>query len=494
RLWPRLFQGHRSSREFARVLIVGAGHGGQLVAADLLGNPQWHRHPVGFLDDDPHLSRKSIHGISVLGTIDDLPRIVPEFEVDIVAVAIPSASVHEVERILAIARDTDARIQILPSPAEVMMGDSSMRLRDINLDDLLDRVPDRAALERPEVQSTLRDKVILVTGARGSIGFELCRQLLSLTPARVVALDNNETGLFYLKRELSHDPNKALLSLVLGDVTDEHKMERIFRRYKPVVVFHAAAYKHVGMLEDHPEEAVFTNVIGTLNLCRAAARNECERFVFISTDKAVQPANVLGFSKRIGEFVVRAHQDTETVFCAVRFGNVVGSRGSALPEFIHQIDAGGPVKVTHPDVERYFMTIPEAVSLVIQAGAFARGGELFMLDMGEPIKIRDLAERIIRLRGLRVGKDVHLEYTGLQPGEKLSEEIMFDAERTQPTSNPAVFAVEDAEVPDLVYLEHSIAILAEVATQSDSLAIRSMLERLATDHFFRRSSHLKTVG
>jgi FlaA1/EpsC-like NDP-sugar epimerase len=277
-----------------------------------------------------------------------------------------------------------------------------------------------------------------------------------------------------------------LLVPVLGDVTDPDKLERLFRRHQPDIVFHAAAYKHVPMLEAHPDQGVYVNVQGTLNLCGAAVRHGCERFVFVSTDKAVHPVNVLGFSKRIGEMIVRAHTSERTIFCSVRFGNVVGSRGSALPEFIRQIDAGGPVTVTHPDVERYFMTIPEAVSLVIQAGAFAGGGELFMLDMGRPIKIADLVQRIIRLRGLRVGKDIEIVYTGLRPGEKLTEDLMFEAERAAPTPNPTILAVADETPAERQALEQEVGILLQVAAREDSDAIRRMLEAIASGRLSAR--------
>lgn len=323
---------------------------------------------------------------------------------------------------------------------------------------------------------------------------QVARQILRLNPVCVLALDNNETGLFYLQRELRNEPNGALVKPVLADVTESSKLAQIFQRYRPDVVFHAAAYKHVPMLEAFPEEAVYVNVMGTMNLCRLAAEHGVERFVFISTDKAVQPVNVLGFSKRIGELVVRAYQGSRTIFCSVRFGNVVGSRGSALPEFVRQIDAGGPVSVTHPDVERYFMTIAEAVSLVIRAGADARGGELYMLDMGKPIKIADLVKRIIRLRGLRIGKDIELTYTGLRPGEKLTEELVFEAEQVTPTDNAAIFRVEDAVRPDLRQLQSSVAALVETAGRDDSSALHVLLAKAARGEPLTRKSHLTSAG
>jgi FlaA1/EpsC-like NDP-sugar epimerase len=462
-----------------RVLVVGAGQAGQLVVADLLSNPEWRQYPVAILDDNPRTDKMRVRGVPVIGTVERLPELVHQEKIDIIAIAIPSASKAQLDRILALAQETSARIQVLPSHAEVMAGKAPMRLRDLNLDDLLERDPS-AVLDDPIVQRAIGDRVVLVTGARGSIGFEICRQLLRLNPVCVLALDNNETGLFYLQRELRAEPNGALVKPVLADITDRAKLAQIFERYRPDIVFHAAAYKHVPMLESYPEEAVAVNVNGTLNLCRLADEHGCERFVFVSTDKAVQPVNVLGFSKRIGELVVRAHSATTTAFCCVRFGNVVGSRGSALPEFVRQIDSGGRVTITHPDVERYFMTIAESVSLVIRAGAESVGGELFMLDMGQPLKIADLVKRIIRLRGLRVGKDVELIYTGLRPGEKLTEELVFPAEQVHATSSEAIFRVEDPVSPDLDDLEASIAVLTGAAEREDTETLHALLARVAS--------------
>jgi FlaA1/EpsC-like NDP-sugar epimerase len=480
RIWPQLR--HASphlAKSSARVLIVGAGQAGQFVAGDLLAYPEWCQKPIGFVDDDTRKRDMQIHGLPVLGTIEELPRIVVEHEIDTVAIAVPSASTKELDRIVGIAQESSARIQIVPIRSAIMTPNGPLRLRDIDLDELLNRPPHASVAD--VARESLHNRTVLVTGARGSIGFELCKQILQLSPARVIALDNNETGLFYLQRELSAHIEDTTLVPVLADITDSERLGQAFQRYRPDVVFHAAAYKHVPMLEAQPQEAVFVNVLGTFNLCRLAAQSTCERFVFVSTDKAVRPVSVLGFSKRIGELTVRAHQSDSTIFCSVRFGNVVGSRGSALPEFVLQIDAGGPVTVTHPDAERFFMTIPEAASLVIQAGAFARGGELFMLDMGVPVKVVDLVKRIIRLRGLRIGKDIEIVFTGLRPGERLTEELVFDAERTRPTANPAVLRVEDDLQPSLRDLERRIDSLQRIARDGSPVEIRTALAELARD-------------
>jgi FlaA1/EpsC-like NDP-sugar epimerase len=483
----------RTDAGWERVLVVGAGQAGQLVVADLLSNPEWRQYPVAILDDDPRAEKMRVRGVPVIGTVERLPELVQGEKIDVIAIAIPSASTAQLDRILSLAQETSARIQVLPSHAEVMAGKAPMRLRDLNLDDLLDRDPSEV-LDDPIVQRAIGDRVVLVTGARGSIGFEICRQVLRLNPVCVLALDNNETGLFYLQRELRNEPNGALVKPVLADVTDYAKLAQIFQRYRPDIVFHAAAYKHVPMLEAYPEEAIAVNVNGTLNLCRLADEHGCERFVFVSTDKAVQPVNVLGFSKRIGELIVRAHDLSDTAFCCVRFGNVVGSRGSALPEFVRQIDAGGRVTITHPDVERYFMTIAEAVSLVIRAGAESDGGELFMLDMGQPLKIDDLVKRIIRLRGLRIGKDVEIVYTGLRPGEKLTEELVFPAEQVHPTSSESIFRVEDGVSSDIANLEASIGVLTEAAEREDTALLHTLLARAANGENLGTKARLSTAG
>jgi FlaA1/EpsC-like NDP-sugar epimerase len=484
RLWATLFPVHRGAKvtgDVVRVLIIGAGQAGNLVAADLFHHPHSLERPIAFLDDDSRKWKMRIHGLPVLGGVNLLPDIVRSHQIDTVALALPSATTRDLDRILALALTTDARIQLLPSQAEVLAGrSSSMNLRDIKLDTLLSRIPSSALLEGPTLQDTVTGQVVLVTGAAGSIGSELCRQLIALRPKCVLALDNNETGLFDLQRDVSMLPGGELLTPILTSVTAHPKLGLLFGQHRPDVVFHAAAYKHVPMLQSHVDEAVFVNVKGTASLCYWAAKYQCKRFVFVSTDKAVNPANALGFSKRIGELLMRAYDSTsDTVFCAVRFGNVIGSRGSALPEFVRQIDTGGPVTVTHPDVERYFMTIPEAVSLVIQAGAFAEGGELFMLDMGDPIKIGDLVNRLIRLRGLRVGKDIKVRYTGLRPGEKLTEDLVFTDEKTRPTEIPSVFAVEDSAWTDLAVLKQRIDYLVQQATSDDASAVVDSLARIA---------------
>lgn len=483
RLWPRLLHSRtRSETGWSRVLIVGAGQGGNVVAADLLTNPHWKQIPVGFVDDSRAKRRRRIHNVPVLGAVKDLPSLVTHHEIDTIGIAIPSASTKELDRILALAQQTTCRIQVLPSLGEILNRETPLRLRNINLDDLLNRPPPSGEPTVERVGSMIEGKIVLVTGAAGSIGAELCRQVARLNARVLVALDNNETGLFHLERDLAKLAAGAAIRPVLGDITDAPKLHRLFVENTPHVVFHAAAYKHVPILESNPEEAVFTNVQGTMNVCRASLTSGAERFVFVSTDKAVHPINSLGFSKRLGELLARAHDGGRTIFCSVRFGNVIGSRGSALPEFIRQIDSGGPVLVTHPEAERYFMTIPEAVSLVIQAAAMASGGEIFMLDMGQPVRIEDLARRIIRMRGLRVGADVEIVYTGLRPGEKLTEDLVFAGERARPTENPAIHAVEDDTRPTQRDLEAWLHLLMRAANSGETTHIRATLREAALAH------------
>ena len=460
---------------------MGAGQGGDHIARDLLTNPQRHQEPVGFVDDDPLKRRRRIHNLPVLGSVDGLVDLVTLERIDIIGIAIPSASAAELERILRLAQETNARIQVLPPTGEMTESETPLQFRDINLNDLLIRSPSTNLASAGILSVTIKGQVILVTGAAGSIGSELCRQLATFELKMLIAVDNNESGLFDLGKDLAKVCDPARFILVLGDVTDVNKLASIFNKFRPSMVFHAAAFKHVPRLEDFPEEALSVNVQGTLNMCQLAAESGCARFVFVSTDKAVHPVNALGYSKRLGELVARVHDGFGCVFCSVRFGNVVGSRGSALPEFVRQIDAGGPVRVTHPDVERYFMTIAEAANLVIEAGTIAKGGEIFMLDMGDPVKIAELAKRIIRMRGLRVGPDIEIVFTGLRPGEKLTEDLLFQGERIRPTQNPSIVAVDEHSRTDMDkdQLQAQVDELHLIAANGDPDALRAALRQAA---------------
>ncbi len=422
-----------------RVLLVGAGEAGEIIVRDMLRHREYGYNPVAFVDDDPRKRNLVVMGVPVLGSREDIPRLVEGLEVDDIFITLPGARGQDIREIVGICERTGAGIKILPGIFRSMSGEVGLSaVREIKLEDLLGREPVETDIS--SISSYITGKVVLVTGAAGSIGSELCRQLLPLGPSKLLMLDINESGLFDLEMELSHNNSHVELEMLVADIRDAERINAIFKRYAPQVIFHSAANKHVPIMEAHPSEAVKTNVQGTRNLAVASLLQESELFVLISTDKAVRPANVMGATKRISEMMVkRLSQNGHTRFCAVRFGNVLGSRGSVVPTFQKQIEMGGPVWVTHPEATRYFMTIEEAVQLVIQAGAFTQGGEVFILDMGEPMKILDLAEKMIGL--LARGKKVDIQFTGLRPGEKLHEELVHPVEQSQPTPHSKISMV-----------------------------------------------------
>ncbi len=471
--------GSTSGEGCARALVVGAGKTGVLLARDFHDDRGSHVRVVGFIDADAAKRWQRLNGVPVLGTYGDIARLVTELEVDLIAIAIPSSTRDELDELIAICQGTGARVQIVPSLSEIAtQPHRPLGLRELDITDLLGR--DEVRLDVAACANYLQDKVVLVTGAAGSIGSELCRQLLHLRPSRLVLLDTNETGLFDLHAELGALGAGDIPEVCIADITDEHLMDRVFARVRPSVVFHAAAYKHVPLLESHPSEAIKANVLGTAILCRAAHLHEVERFVFISSDKAVAAANNLGYSKRVGELLVRAFaQGSATLFCAVRFGNVVGSRGSVVPTFERQIAAGGPITVTHPEVTRFFMSIPEAACLVIEAAASAAGGSIYMLDMGQPVRIVDLAEKLIRLRGLRVGKDVAIRFTGLRPGEKMHEELTSALENTVPTANAKIMGVIDPRPVSRAGMESMVRTLVLLARRAGTHDVSDALRMVA---------------
>jgi len=428
------------------VVIVGAGQTGQLLANEMIRHAEWDYQPVCFADDDPTKQGTRIHGVPVRGTIADIPTLVAAYRAPVVALAVPSASSAQVRRIVEVCQPLAVRVLTVPGMHNILRGDArATDLREVRIEDLLDRDP--VSVDLDACRGYVANRTILVTGAAGSIGSELCRQVAALRPAKLVLFDNNESGVYDLALALNGLNAPASATEVVqcvGSAFDERKVDAIFARHRPDVVFHAAAYKHVPLMEEYPEEAIRTNVLGTWTVSHAASRHGVERFVLVSTDKAVNPCNVMGATKRLAELTIKELATaSETVFCAVRFGNVLGSRGSVVPVFNHQIERGGPITVTHPDVTRYFMTIPEAVRLIIQAGSFARGGEVFVLDMGEQIRIIDLAAKMIRFRGLRVGDDIEITFTGLRPGEKLAEELVTGAESVTATSHPKIMRLRD---------------------------------------------------
>ena len=430
-----------------RVLIVGAGHAGELLVRDMLADANYDCRPVGFVDDDPIKQRKRIHGIPVVGTIADTKKAADRLDAQEIIVAIPSSSTAVKQKILAASEGCMVPIKTLPN-VKRLLGDSVLlqQVRPMNLDDLLQREPIQT--DRQELPPFITGKTLLVTGAGGSIGSELCRQIARHKPQALVLFERYENALHSLLLELRAAFSEVKLFPVIGDVTVLDRVSEVFHQTSPDIVFHAAAHKHVPLMELNPKEAIRNNILGTRVVAEVALKTGVDRFVLISTDKAVNPSSVMGVTKRIAEHLVREFNHTGlTKFTVVRFGNVLGSNGSVVPLFSEQIRKGGPVTVTHSDIKRFFMTIPEAVQLVLQASVMGRGGEVFVLDMGEQIKIADLARNMIVLAGLVPGKDVDIVFTGLRPGEKLYEELFEESEQAEPTTHPKIHRAVGTPVP-----------------------------------------------
>ena len=427
-------------------IIVGAGQAGRSIAQQLRSNPDLPYYPIGFVDDDPSKLGVSVNGLKVLGNSNALSQLVAKHDVECVLIAIPSAKGTVVDRIMNKCRDSRVVFRILPTIGEMLNRPVSIKeARKLRIEDLLSRQPVRTDLDK--IRARLENKVLLVTGAGGSIGSELVRQLASFRPSGLVLLDRSENDLFKIAMELSRKFPDLNHVPVVGDILDVTLLREVFALHQPTSVFHAAAFKHVPMMERNCFQAVTNNVFGTYNVALLAKQFHAEDFVMISSDKAVNPTNVMGVTKRIAELIVLALQFNKTRFTAVRFGNVLGSNGSVLPIFEEQISSGGPVTVTHPDARRYFMTVTEAVQLLLQASAMGKGGEIFVLDMGEPVKIVDLAERMIRLAGLELNKNIQITFTGLRPGEKLFEELKLEGEGIKPTPHEKIHVFEGGTVP-----------------------------------------------
>lgn len=433
----------RSECDRPRTLVVGAGETGSLTINRMASkDPNMPGVPVVAVDDNRAKQGQRIRGVKVMGSSDDILSLVDRFGIEQIVVATPSASPEERKRIYSICTETNCSLKTLPNIRELRVGDlNDVVLRDVEVTDLLGR--EEILLDTRTASSYIAGKTVLVTGGGGSIGSELIRQIVRVAPSCIVIFDIYENDAYMLRQELVSSYTDVEIVIEIGSVCDTPRIEEVFEKYQPSAVFHAAAHKHVPLMEICPREAVQNNVFGTLNVVRAADAHNVNRFIFISTDKAVNPTSVMGATKRMGEMVVQYYAHTsETVFTAVRFGNVLGSNGSVIPVFKKQIASGGPLTVTHPDIERYFMTIPEAARLVIQAGGMARGGEIFILDMGEPVKIDDLAKNLIRLSGA----NVEITYTGLREGEKMYEELLMDDESTLPTANPSIMITTGQEI------------------------------------------------
>lgn len=429
-----------------RVLIVGAGRAGEILVRDLLRKQGHEYSPVAFVDDKPRRHGQDLHGVPVVGYCEEIPGLVERLDIEIIMLAVPSARATQLRHLVELCEKSGVPFQTVPALDALMSGQVSINeLREVSIEDILGRDP--VSLDWDAIREGLSGKTILVTGGGGSIGSELCRQIAALQPAQLILLENSEYNLYALDMELGQRFPAVQLTNCLGDVRDAAKVEQLFSELRPDVVFHAAAYKHVPMLEHQLREAVYNNVQGTRNVALAADRHGCSEFVLISTDKAVNPANVMGATKRVAEiFCQNLDGQSQTRFITVRFGNVLDSAGSVVPLFREQIRAGGPVTVTHADMERYFMTIPEAALLILQSAVLGNGGEIFVLDMGEPVKIQYLAEQMIRLSGKEPGVDIVIVCTGLRPGEKLYEELFHEQEKLEHTQHKKILLARHREV------------------------------------------------
>jgi len=461
-----------------RVLIAGAGDAGALVVREMQRNPQANLTPVGFVDDDPAKQKQEIHGTPVIGKLDELAHLIDLKKADEVIIAIPSAPGQVVRKVTDICRVKNIPSRTMPSLHELIGGKVSVnRLREVDITDLLRRAPTH--IDNELVGLSLGGRRVLVTGAGGSIGRELCRQIARWEPMELFLLGHGENSIFETLIDLEQSYPSLNIHPLIADIRDEEHINRLFSNYNPQVVFHAAAHKHVPLMQANIEEAVSNNVLGTRNIVDASIENNVGRLVMISTDKAICPTSVYGATKRIGEMLIldAAHR-TGKSFSVVRFGNVLGSRGSVLLLFKRQIDYGGPVTVTHPDMERYFMTIPEAVHLVLQASAMGKGGEVFVLNMGEQIRILDLAQDLIRLSGLEPGKDIEIVFTGIRPGEKLSEALWDEGADYLSTIHPDVLRLNETDVFSSIDLESAINNLLELGKQGDPDLIVNMLNKI----------------
>lgn len=458
-----------------RVLIVGAERAGEMLVRDLLRDRHAGFVPVAFADDKPRRQGAVVHGVPIRGTTQEIPRLVDTFGIDLILLATPNASNREMQRLVRLCEDANRPFRTVPKLADLMTGQVAVKqLRPVCIEDLLGRDP--VTLDWDGICHGLADRVVLVTGAGGSIGSELCRQLRRCGPRRLVLVDHGEFNLYRIEMDLLDGPNPPPLTRHLIDVTQARAVDALFQKARPDVVFHAAAYKHVPMLEDQVTAALHNNVIGTQMLAAAASASGCERFVLISTDKAVNPSNVMGATKRFAELICQDMNGRSPCrFMAVRFGNVLGSAGSVVPRFRQQIERGGPVTVTDPQIERFFMTIPEACQLIMQAAVIGEGGETFVLDMGEPVKIRYLAEQMIRLSGREPGRDIAIEYTGLRPGEKLYEELFYAFEDFTQTPHPKIRIARDARALDRQALETALGDLHRALERRDEQALLGLL-------------------
>lgn len=478
RIIRTLVQNYRHTSEQINIMIIGAGEATNVLMREIANSRYLDNSKVvAIIDDDPLKIGKFIRGVKVVGNRNNIKEYARYYEVDEIIFAIPSASTKTKREILNICKETPCNLKIIPGVYQMMDGEINVKdIRNVDVTDLLGRDPINVDLE--SIMGYVSGKTVLVTGGGGSIGSELCRQLVKHGLKRLIIFDIYENSAYDIQQELKRDYPYADVVTLIGSVRNTSRLEWIFDNYRPDIIYHAAAHKHVPLMEDSPNEAVKNNVIGTLNVARMADKYNVKRFVMISTDKAVNPTNIMGATKRICEMIIQYfNEKSSTEFVAVRFGNVLGSNGSVIPLFKKQIEAGGPVTVTHPDIIRYFMTIPEAVSLVIQAGAYARGGEIFILDMGEPVKIDDLAKNLIRLSGYTLGVDMEIKYTGLRPGEKLYEELLMDEEGLQDTANKLIHIGKPIEFNKDGF-EDKLETIKEIAYSESEKDVREYIKEM----------------
>jgi len=485
RIYLQFFRGAKEEKE--RTLIVGAGDAGEQILRSIQASPKNPYLPVGFVDDNPIKQGVTIHGIKVLGKINDIPRLIKGNEIEEMIIALPSAGSRIIKKAVELGRKAGLKkIKIVPPITEFINGEVSIgKIKDIDIEDLLGREP--VSLDKKSIETFIRNKIVLITGAAGSIGSELCRQVAKFRPSQLLLLDQDETGIFNISEELEDTPPHLYIGSggkfprlipLIADIRDGEKINQIFNKFHPSVIFHVAAYKHVPLMELHSDEAVKNNIFGTKIVAETALKWSVEKLIFVSTDKAVNPTSVMGATKRVGEMICQSlNQKNITKFISVRFGNVLDSRGSVIPIFREQIKSGGPVEVTHPEMKRYFMTTPEACLLIMQAGAMGQGGEVFVLDMGEPVKILDLAKEMIRLSGFEPDKDIPIVFTGVRPGEKFFEEILSAEEGTIATQHEKIFIAKLSQI-DENKLNQCLEKLKVATLNLDKEGIKTILKEL----------------
>ncbi|MBP1744951.1 MAG: nucleoside-diphosphate sugar epimerase [Firmicutes bacterium] len=471
-----------------RVMIVGAGYGGCMVLEEIMNSKEINLTPVCFVDDDEKKQGMTISRVKVMGKRHDIPRLVKENNIEAIIIAIPTISREDRTDIVKICTNTGCKLKIVPGMYELLKGEVTVKeIRDVEIEDLLGR--ESVVLEDEGIKDYIQGKVVMIPGGGGSIGSEISRQVLKYGPKKLIIFDNYENNAYDLQNEIKGKYPDVELKLLIGSIRDRIRLENVFKEHRPDVIFHAAAHKHVPLMEESPSEAILNNVFGTLNLTETADKYKVKRFVMLSTDKAVNPTNVMGATKRICEMIIQAMDaKSETQFVAVRFGNVLGSNGSVIPLFNKQIAQGGPVTVTDKKITRFFMTIPEAAQLVLQAGAFAKGGEIFILDMGEPVKIYDLAKHLIRLSGFVPDVDIKIEFTGLRPGEKLYEEVLMSEEGIGKTAHNKIFVAKPAGY-DIHELKNKIQDLTHLCECGDNAAIIWKLKEVVPTYHYKETEN-----